>query len=136
MPQFEGMLEVETWLKGIDQFIPFNKLWTIGHLSYLHGMWCNKYHSAKHLDAYMCNLIYGHTHDVQEMTKVTPQDQRPIKAKSVGCLCKFDMPYLKNRPSNWVNAFSAAYVRGDGTFNEYTINIVDGGFTFGGKSYR
>ena len=134
-PQFKGMLEVENWLKGVDVFVPFNKLWTIGHLSYLHGMWCNKYHAAKHVDSLMCNLIYGHTHDVQEFTKVTPQDMKPIKAKSVGCLCKFDMPYMKKRPSSWVNAFSIAYIRQDGTYNEYTINIVDGKFSFCGKNY-
>jgi hypothetical protein len=57
LPQFEGMLEVETWVKGVDKFISFNKTWSIGHLTYLHGMWCNKYHGAKHLDAYMTNLI-------------------------------------------------------------------------------
>jgi hypothetical protein len=66
---------------------------------------------------------------------VTPQDQHPIKAKSIGCLCKFDMPYMKQRPSNWVNGFSVAYIRQDGTFNEYTINIVNDHFTFGNKRY-
>lgn len=134
-PQYEGMLEVENWVKNVDQFIPFNEMWSIGHLNYIHGMWINKYHAAKHVDSFMCNLIYGHTHDVQEFTKVTPQDRHPIKAKSIGCLCKYDMPYMKKRPSNWVNAFSIAYIRPDGTFNEYTINIFDNHFSFCGRNY-
>lgn len=134
-PQLSGLIELKTWIKDIDIWIDFNKVWSIGHLTYLHGMWTNKYHAAKHLDSYMCNLIYGHTHDTQEFTKVTPQDQHPVTAKSIGCLCKFDMPYLKKRPTNWVNAFNVAYIMDDGTFTDYTIKIIDGHFVFEGEEF-
>jgi len=133
-PEMEGLIELQDHIKGIDQWIGFNEYYKIGKLYYKHGTSTTKYHTNKSLEEGI-NLIYGHTHDIQEMTAVTMFDKQPHKAKSIGCLCSEDMPYMKKKPNKWVKAFNYAYIRENGTFNDYTVVITNGKFTAEGKTY-
>lgn len=135
-PEMEGLIEVESHLKNIDQFIPFNETFRIGKLNFMHGIYTNDFHAKKTSLSYMCNMIYGHVHDVQEYSVITPIDQKAHTAKSIGCLCKGEeLSYLQNKPTRWVHGFNIAYIREDGTFNDYTIHITNGTFTVEGITY-
>jgi predicted MPP superfamily phosphohydrolase len=134
-PELEGLMEIKSKLKNVDQWVELNKVWRCGKLQYMHGVYTNEFHSKKTALAYGCSIRYGHTHDIQEYAVVTPQSHLPYNAKSVGCLCKDDLPYMKNKPNKWVNGFNYAYIRPDGTFNDYTVVINQGKFTVNGTTY-
>lgn len=107
------------------------------HLYYMHGTYTNEFHSKKTVMSYQRTIIYGHTHDVQEYTLVSPLDTHQVhKAKSIGCLCTRNPNYLKNAPNRWVHAFNYAYIEQDGTFNEYTVNVINDKFWANGKKYH
>ena len=120
------------------EVIPLNTPINFGHLYYTHGIYAGKYHAAQTVNYYRKCIIYGHTHDIQEHMIHSPIDeQEKIFAKSIGCLCNKNPDFLKNKPNKWVNAFHIAYIRNDGTFNEYTIVITNGQFTTpNGRTYK
>lgn len=149
LPQFEGMIEVETSLKLEErgwEWIPY--IWydertdshvrgikKYGKLLVFHGQYWNKYHSAKTADSYSKSCAYGHTHDIQLYTKVTVDDVGFHTAQSIGCLCNTSPEFLKGRMNRWVNAFGVLYVREDDNYNLYVPVIIDGKFTFNGKVF-
>ena len=138
-PQFEGLAEIPTNLhleaRGW-KVIALNGNYQLGKLTLCHGLYTNIYHAKKTLEVYGRSVLYGHTHDIQEHTKVTPLDITDVhKGKSIGCLCNTNPQYGKNRPNKWAHAFSIVYVFPGGQFNEYTINIVKGRFVWNGKIY-
>ena len=149
LPQFEGMIEVETSLRleerGWD-WIPWIKynartdshtrgIKQYGKLLVFHGQYWNKYHSAKTADSYSKSCAYAHTHDIQSYTKVTIDDRGFHTAQSIGCLCNTSPEFLKGRINRWVNAFGVLYVREDGNYNLYVPVIINGKFTFAGKTF-
>lgn len=110
--------------------IPMNSVINFGFLHFTHGIYTNQYHSAKMAANYRRCIVYGHTHDMQEHTIVSPIDvEEKILARSIGCLCNMNPYYQKGKPHKWVHAFHIAYVRSDGTFNDYPIVITRGRFT-------
>lgn len=134
-PEMEGLIELKEHIKGIDEWVDFNKTYKVGKLWYTHGLYTNEFHTKKTALNMGVNIIYGHTHDIQNYTTVAPQDRQGHSAKSIGCLCSEDLPYMKNRPNKWINAFNYAYIREDGSFNDYTVVLTNGRFTAEGKTY-
>ena len=72
--------------------------------------------------------ITQNTHDVQEMPKSLRGADKAIVGQSMGCLCRYDQPYMRGRPSKWQQAFGVFHFRPDGFFNHYVVNIFDHGF--------
>jgi hypothetical protein len=149
LPQFEGMIEVETSLRLEErgwEWIPWiyydertdshvRGIKQYGKLLVFHGQYWNKYHSAKTADSYSKSCAYGHTHDIQLYTKVTVDDVGFHTAQSIGCLCNTSPEFMKGRMNRWVNAFGILYVRENGNYNLYVPVIIDGKFTFEGKTF-
>mgnify|MGYP001608225994 CR=1 FL=1 len=118
------------------KFIPINKPFKVGKLRFVHGLYLNEYHSKKTLLAYNTNIVYGHGHTEQSYTYVSPIDSTQVRVgRSRPCLCNRNPDYLRNRPNAWTHGFSVWYVREDGSFNEYCVNITKGIFTFNDKTY-
>lgn len=137
-PNLEGYLEIENNLhlkKRKWKVIRFNHFYKLGKLSLMHGMFWNKYHAAKSVEECGRSVLYGHSHDIQEFTKNSLTNE-VHKGKSIGCLCDTNPDWKKGRPNRWVNAFSVVYVYGNGFFNEYTVNIINGKFVWAGKLYE
>ncbi|GAH14841.1 unnamed protein product, partial [marine sediment metagenome] len=149
IPQFEGMIEVETSL-GLKErgwewlpWIKYNKrndsyvrgVKQYGKLLVFHGQYWNKYHAAKTADTYSKSCAYAHTHDVQVYTKVTVDDSGYHTAQSIGCLCNTSPEFLKGKINRWVNAFGILYVREDGCYNLYVPIIIKGKFVFEGRIF-
>jgi len=106
------------------------------HLYYIHGIYTNMYHARSTVQAFGKSVLYGHVHDVQEHTIISPiKVSHVTKGKSVGCLCSRSPSYLKNRPNRWVNGFNFAYVWDSGFFNEFQTNIIEGRFVANDKLY-
>jgi len=134
-PEMEGLIELKDHIKGVDEWVALNKLYKVGKLYYTHGLYTNEFHAKKTALALGANVRYGHTHDRQNYTVVAPQNKQGHSAESIGCLCTDDMPYMKNKPNKWINAFNYAYIRADGTFNDHTVVISNNTFTAEGKTY-
>jgi hypothetical protein len=138
-PQGEGYWEIDENLDLVSRgwkIIELNKTYKIGKLLFCHGLYTNQYHARKMVDTFGHSVIYGHTHDIQEHTKITPVDVNDVhKAKSIGCLCDLNPSYGKHRPNKWAHAFSIIYFFPDGQFNEYAVNIVNGKFCWNNKIY-
>jgi len=94
-----------------------------GNALFHHGLYASVYHARRHADYYGAPIYYGHTHDIQEFSRVLHGDDKTIAAKSLGCLCTYDMPWLKGRPTNWQHALSVFWVFSDGYFQEVTVRI-------------
>ena len=139
-PELDGIVDIDRNLKLTERgykVIPFNGVYKLGKLSVIHGFYWNKYHSAKTLEAFEGNVVYGHVHNPQMYAKVTPIDRKGYHtATSLPCLCNIKPDYKRNAPNFWLNGFGIVeHLPATGYFNLYTIIIIEGCFMFNGKYY-
>jgi len=141
-PNGKGYWELES---NIDQrrynveILPLNVPFRISnHLVYIHGCYTNQYHARKTVEAYHVSVLYGHVHDVQTYTHVSPVDvSQYYKGQSCGCLCKLNPHFLRNKPNRWVNGFNYCYIdQRTGYFNDVQVYIIDGAFYALGRKYK
>ncbi len=112
-----GIKWIPSWEKG--------KLLKIGNARFLHGNFITKYHAARMVEHYGCNVYYGHTHDITFFSKVMLGDNKTLEAGSLGCLCRYDQKYLKGRPTNWQQAVTTMFVKPNGNYNLYISRIFN-----------
>ncbi len=134
-----GVMDLVTGLRTKElniNVIPYNKVLTMGHLNFMHGMYINDAHAKKTITTYQKCMRYGHTHDHQVHSFISPLDSNSIKnAMSVGCLCNKNPDYNNGRPNRWQHGFYVAYIRDNGDFSDYFIPIIKGHFVFNDKLY-
>jgi len=108
------------------------------NLSVIHGVYVNQHHAKRTVEVYHTSILYGHTHDIQSYTLVSPIDiDHFYKGGSIGCLCNRNPFYMRNRPNRWVNGFSYIYVDDKtGHFNDYNVIIVKNEFWANGRKYH
>lgn len=138
-PEVEGLMELPIVLKlkerGIT-WVPMNKLYKVGKMYFVHGLYISKYHASKHLHSYGCCITYGHTHTAQT-AQMNMKMQDPIMAYGLGCLCDHEPEYRRGRPSNWIDQAAIMYHDTEtGNFNLYPINITKGQFIWNKKIYK
>lgn len=144
----EGMIEPQIYLRLKERnwkWIPYivkgkdggfrRGMCQFGKLLVMHGNYINKYHAAKTADMYSKSIAYGHTHDVQLFTKPFSDDAGYHTAQSIGCLCNKAPEFMRGKTNDWVNGFGVLYVRDDGNFNLYVPIIINGKFTYAGKTF-
>lgn len=130
-PVLEGSLEMADRLRFKDRGIRWVRYWTkgelysVGNAHFAHGLYCNKYHAERHASDYGVAIFYGHTHDVQEMPKTLRGSDKTIIGQSLGCLCRYNQPYMKGRPSKWQQAFGVFHFQLDGFFNHYVVRVFN-----------
>ncbi len=134
-PAMAGKVEVPVNLRlkerGIG-WVPFwseGKLYQIGNAYFGHGRSTTKYHAQKNLTDFGVPYYYGHTHDVQEFSMTRHGDDKTICAKSYGCLCRYNQPYMQGKPSKWQQAFGVFHFKPNGFFNDYCVKIFGNHFT-------
>lgn len=81
------------------------------------------------------NIYYGHVHDAQSFSPATFQTDSLNEARSLGCLCRLDQPYLQGAPTNWCQMISLMYLFKDGTYTLHPIPIIKGKFVFNDRVY-
>lgn len=108
---------VESWAKG--------RLFKLGNAYFTHGRFVNKYHAAKMVDHYGVCIYYGHSHDIMFYPKVLHGNDKTLEAGSLGCLCRYDLKYMRGAPNNWQQAVTTMYVRPNGNYNLYVSRIFN-----------
>lgn len=144
--EMQGMIEVKSEVVDKLQkanpkikmpWVEYNKFYQVGKLWFTHGIYTNKYHADKHLNTIKKNIMYGHTHTVQETTDSGIVDGDKHSSKSIGCLCSMSPSYMRNRPNQWVHAFSLIYTdKKTGQFTDYVVKIIDGKAMWNDKVYK
>ena len=133
-PQMEGMFELANNIKlGDYKVIPFNEILKIGEMSFIHGIYTNKYHAEKNSRIYQKMLFYGHLHTNQVYTSIAPTTSLPKQSVGVGCLCNKNPEYMRNKPNDWLHQFLIWYMFNDGTFVYQTPIIIHGKTVINGK---
>ena len=133
-PALEGITEVEKGLRLEERGINFIKSWSkgdiykVGKAIFIHGLYTNDAHARKTVPRYGTNGFYGHTHDVQSYSQELKGDNKTIVGQSLGCLCRYDLPYMHGRPSKWQQAFSVFWFRDNGFFNYSLVRIFQNSF--------
>lgn len=129
LPALEGWIEVERGLHLAERGINYVKGWAQGHVYrigkavFIHGLYTNEHHAKKTAMRYGTNIFYGHTHDIQTYSAELKGDDKTITASSMGCLCKYDLPYMRGRPSKWQQGFGVFHFLPDGYFQFFQIRI-------------
>ena len=127
IPQYKFANAVDLKGRGY-KYYPFGKDLKLGKLYLYHGhLYGGQYHTANHLRKMGCNIMYGHWHDLQQMS-VTHKDG-PKSAWSIGCLK--DMrdeanSWLGGRPINWAHGFAIVDFFKGGLFTVHIIQIING----------
>lgn len=139
-PELEGMVDIDRNLKLTERgylIIPFNGIYKIGKLNVIHGYYWTMYHAKKTVESFEGNVVYGHVHNPQIYTKVTPVDSKDYHmAMALPCLCNIKPEYKKNAPNFWVNGFGIVeHLPATGFFNLYMIVINDGAFMWNSIYY-
>ena len=127
IPQYKFKNAVDLKGRGY-KYIPFGKHLKLGKLYLYHGhQYGGQYHTANHLRKLGCNVMYGHWHDLQQMS-ATHMDG-PKSAWSIGCLKNMDAEandWLDNRRINWSHAFAIVDFYKGGLFTVHIIQIING----------
>lgn len=139
IPSGRGYWELERNLPAEVRIVPFNQAYHVSsHLCYLHGLYTSKYHAYQTVHAVHKSVFYGHTHDVQRYTDISPIDvDQFFTGASCGCLCKMNPHYMKNKPNRWVNGFNYCYADTETEeFSEHQVYIIRGSFYAEGRKYK
>lgn len=130
-PETEGMVEMEVGLNLRSRGVKFTRFWTkgeilrIGKARFIHGRYTNKYHAAKHVQTYGENIFFGHTHDVQEYSQEFLGDNKTMTGQSLGCVCRYDVDYMRGGPSKWQQAFAVFHFQPSGFFNHFVVRVFN-----------
>ena len=110
------------------KYYRFGKHLKIGKLYFYHGhQYGGQYHTDNHIRKLGCNVMYGHWHDLQQMS-ATHMDG-PKSAWSIGCLKDMSDEangWLGNRKINWAHAFAIVDFFKGGLFTVHIIQIIKG----------
>ena len=139
-PELDGLINLEIGLKFKQRRIKtfkYGECYNLGKLYFTHGCYTGQNHAKKHVESYGRSIVYGHLHDVQLHTTVSPID---IEDKhiglSLGCLAKKNPDFMKNRPNNWVHCVGVGLSRPDGSFSIDPVMICNGVASYGGMTFK
>lgn len=99
---------VLSWSKG--------ETWKAGPYTFTHGLYHGINHARRMLEAYNRTIIYGHTHDISSYTSYHLPSEEPHFAQSCGCLCHYDLKYMRGQPSRWQKGFAIASISRKASF--------------------
>ena len=123
------------WDQRGYEYRTYNEVLTIGKLSFIHGAYTGPTHCKKTLESYGCNIIYGHTHDIQRFSMTRMRDGG-IGAWSLGCLKNMKAEkntWLRGRLHNWNHCVGVVDWWKNGNFTVQVIEILNGKAVVNGK---
>jgi hypothetical protein len=104
------------------------KFLKIGKLNFYHGhLYGGQYHTANHLRKLGANVMYGHWHDIQQMSATHIDGQK--SAWSIGCLKDMSdasNEWLGGREHNWCHGFAIVDFFEKGYFSVHLMQIING----------
>ena len=96
----------------------------LGKCRFTHGIYTTKNAAKSHVDEYVCNIVFGHTHRADSYTRRTVDDT--YSAWNPGCLCVQQKYYMHSRNTHHTHGYGLQAVQGDGGFLHLNIPIIDG----------
>jgi predicted phosphodiesterase len=96
----------------------------LGKCRFTHGIYTTKNAAKSHVDEYVCNIVYGHTHRADSYTRRTVDDT--YSAWNPGCLCVQQKFWNHSRNTHHTHGYGLQAVQGDGGFLHLNIPIIDG----------
>lgn len=141
-PQMEGMIEVEKCLRLKERGIKWVRsykngdVFKLGNATFHHGLYTPDQHAKKMVEAFGCNIFYGHLHDVQSYSKTRYGADSTLVGQSLGCLCEYNQKYIAGKPTRWQQAFTVFEFQENGNFNYHVVRITNHQFVYNGKLYR
>lgn len=119
----------------VDEKIEYNKPYfpfTQRQIGIIHGYISSKYFAEKYSKDFQHSLIVFHTHTLQ-----TYHAENGNSVYGIGCSCKLNMGYLRNKPTRWRNSF--CILNYDTKIRKYFVEIIevkDGYIYYNGKIYK
>ena len=136
-PEMEGTMDFEQDIGFAErryEVVPYNSTKKLGKAIFMHGNDTSMYHSARLSRIYPKTIFYGHVHDVQTHSFVSPIDMKEVRvAASLGCLCDLNPSWLKNRPNKWIHAFGMYWLKDNGEFQMDVKIVIKGKTIINGK---
>ena len=127
IPQYKFANAVDLKGRGY-KYYQFGRHLKIGKLYFYHGhQYGGQYHTANHLRKMGCNIMYGHWHDLQQMSATHMDGAK--SAWSMGCLKDMDSDknrWLGGRQHKWAHAFAIVDYYSGGHFTVHPIQIIKG----------
>lgn len=139
-PKDEGdkdyVADAELIQRGFE-VVPYGHVKKLGKALFTHGKNTSKYHSYHMAHLFQRTIFYGHTHDVQTHSVVSPVDFKDVRvAESMGCLCNLNPDWLKNKETRWVHAMGMFYLKDNGEFNMTRHHIIRGETIINGERFK
>ncbi len=139
-PELAGLLDLDVNLRFKQRKIrdiPFNGVYSLGHLSFTHGIYTTAHHSMQHATKFGRSIVYGHLHDIQLSISVSPIDiQEKHMGLSLGCLAARNPKFMKNKPNNWQHCIGIGLIRPDGDFSIDPVIICRGSASYAGRIFK
>lgn len=134
LPRFSIENRLDLKSRGYEVF-RYNDFMRLGKLRVTHGIYSCSNHAKKHLEVMGASILYGHLHNIEVASKVTPESTSHM-AWANGCLCDLNPAYLKNRPQNWNHSFAIVYVWPNQEFQVDVVRIQKGRCVVWGEEIR
>ena len=103
------------------------------HLEITHGLWCNKYAAAKHLDEFQGSVMFGHTHRMQS------HFLGKRAAFNIGCTCDIESKGFAYMPRTqrlkWSQGFAIVRIDDSGDYHTEMVQSHAGVFYASGRRY-
>ena len=112
---------IESWEKG--------KLFKLGNAYFTHGLLTGKYAAARMVEYYGVPIYFGHTHSVSLHPMIRHGDNKTLEGGSLGCLCRYDLQYMRGAPTAWQQAVTTMFIQPNGYYNMYISRIFSHKFT-------
>jgi len=116
--------------------VPFGEAYQIGQLWWAHGWFYNKYHANKTLHEFGDNILYCHVHSFQQDTRNVHFARKEQIAQCVGCLTHRYPDWKGQKPTRFQNGHVTVEYNHYGEFQLYPHIIINGGFSYGGFTWR
>lgn len=108
----------------------------IGKLHLIHGEFYGANSVRKHLIHYQKNVMYGHTHSIEQTTLQSPMREIPIYGATIGCICDLSPDYQRNKSNAWEHGFAyGVFDEKSGDFQPVVVRVVHNRFYADGKWY-
>lgn len=138
-PHFSKLIDYRDRLRLKDrgwELHPYLEPIKIGKLYMVHGEFFRVNHVRKHLIHYSKNIMYGHTHTIEQATLASPMREIAVWGASIGCVCNLSPDYQRNKSNAWDHGFAyGVYDKASGDFHPHIMRVIHNKFYAEGKWY-
>lgn len=96
----------------------------IDNRNFMHGEFTGKNAAKQHVDEYVCNISYGHTHRADFYTRRTVDET--YSAFNPGCLCQLQQYYNHSRLTHHTHGYGIQSVGDEHSFLQFNVPIING----------